>query len=123
MYFTNNASHRSKESQEKRAARVSKIIQGKTPKNSRSRGREDSRSRGWGPHAPTDPPPVPPHGAYVAECLPEAYGGGGRKWWEEEGGGRKLWESGEISGGRWEVAGRLRMVGGSSSIARPRQSR
>ena len=94
--FTHNASHRSKESQEKRAARVSKIIQGKTPKNSRSRGREDSRSRGWGPHAPTDPPPVPPHGAYVAECLPEAYGGGERKWWYDEGGGRKLWESGEV---------------------------
>ena len=83
--FTQNASHRSKESQEKRAARFK--IQRKTPKNSRSRGREDSRSRGWGPHAPTDPPPVPPHGAYVAECLPESG-------WEQ-------WESAKFTNDRW----------------------
>ena len=46
-----------------------------------------SRSRGWGPHAPTDPPPVPPHGAYVAECLPESG-------WEQ-------WESAKFTNDRW----------------------
>jgi hypothetical protein len=82
--FTHNASHRSKESHERRCARHMKSQErnGK-PQNSRSRGAEDSCSRGagasvWNTHNQEHPP----YGAYVAQCVPEAYGSQRRSWEE-----------------------------------------